>query len=103
MATSNDVSICQAYDGKSATHHLRRVALYCSLSKSRPIYPACDLRPHATSYQTDYDSFQVVYSSAETSSIRFEKPHSLSYQLKIRPIPSGIIVVWSRWNMEDAE
>ncbi len=40
-------------------------------------------------------------STAAVSAIRFEKPHSLSYQLRMRTKVPSMTLVWSEWKIDD--
>jgi|GEM_PF-3471892 len=50
--------------------------------------------------ESDSDQMYFAISTA-VSSIRLEKPHSLSYQVRIRTKLPSITLVWSRWKIDE--
>lgn len=82
---------------KSAAPHAALAVV--SLSFRNP--PKQKGRPEKAAFDTHCGRSQISLPIATAvSDIRFEKPHSLSYQVRMRHIVPSMTLVWSRWKIE---
>jgi len=63
------------------------------------VQPGHDSTEHHVHHHED--EYRNLPMATAVSLMRFEKPHSLSYHVRIRTIVPSRTLVWSRWKIDD--